>query len=344
MSDDRQIALLDQGAGALTRSTERALAVARARVIDPNAPNTRRAYAQAYAAWARWCDDEKIDVAPIHPTALTTYLERMGESCAPNTVRLSLSALCELDKAARFTPSDPNPSSLRKHPVVARWYKSWSRDVRARACKQAAALDTTQLEALIRAAAEPPKRGARSTHVLTYARDRCLILFGVCGAFRGNDLCQIETSDVEATERGLRVHLRRSKTDQDGTGAHVGLMAQGRLQLCPVDAWQQWMRVRGPAQGALFVATTRSGELDFSAPLSERSIRRLIAGYAKRAGILTQISSHSLRATFATLATQQGKRLEKVMAHGRWRSAETAIGYMRQAELFDDNASGGLLD
>jgi integrase len=285
-----------------------------------------------------------IDVAPIDAARLVTYLELLGEHSAPNTVRLALSALCELDKAARFTPADPNPSSLRKHPVVARWYKSWSRDVGSRARKQAAALETTQLEALLRAAAEPPKGGARNTHVLTYARDRCLILFGVCGAFRGNDLAQIEASDVEATERGLRVLLRRSKSDQAGEGAHVGLMAQGRVQLCPVDAWQQWMRVRGGATGALFVATTRAGELDFSAPLSERSIRRLITGYAKRAGIASQISSHSLRATFATLATAQGKRLEKIMRHGRWESAETALRYMRQAELFDDNASGGLLD
>jgi integrase len=160
----------------------------------------------------------------------------------------------------------------------------------------------------------------------------------------GNDLAQITLADVEPAERGLRVRVPRSKTDQSGAGAWVGMLPQGRTMLCPVDAWHRWRGVRGDTPGPVFVGTTRAGTLDFGAALSERSIGRLVTGYAKRAGIELAISSHSLRATFATLATQKGKRLERVMAHGRWRSAETAIGYMRQAELFDDNASGGLLD
>ena len=332
------------GAASLTRSRDEAFAVARARVLDPNAKSTQRAYRIAIDRWTAHSDARGMPWAPIDPVELVVYLEELSAARAPNTVRLHLSALCELDSAARFTPATPNPASLRAHPVIERWYKSWSREHGTRPRKQAAALDVSQLELLIRAAQEPPKGAAAAAHVLQYARDRCLILFGVCGALRGNDLAQIRLCDVEPTERGLRVLVPRSKADQSGVGEWVGLMPQGRTLLCPVDAWHRWRSVRGDTPGPVFVATTRAGTLDYSAPLSERSIARLVTRYAKRAGIELAISSHSMRATFATLATQKGKRLERVMAHGRWRSAETAIGYMRQAELFDDNASGGLLD
>lgn len=339
-----QLSIGEQGAASLTRSRDEAFEVARARVLEPHAKSTQRAYRIAISRWTADCVARGIPWAPIDPVQLVGYLEELSKLRAPNTVRLHLSALCELDLSARFTPSAPNPASLRSHPVIARWQESWSRDHGTRPRKQAAALDVSQLELLIRAAQEPPKGAAAAAHVLQYARDRCLLLFGVCGALRGNDLTQIRLQDVEPTERGLRVLVPRSKADQSGVGEWVGLMPQGRTLLCPVDAWHRWRGLRGDTPGPVFVGTTRAGLLDTSAPLTERSIARLVTRYAKRAGIELCVSSHSLRATFATLATQKGKRLERVMAHGRWRSAETAIGYMRQAELFDDNASGGLLD
>ena len=332
------------GAASLTRSRDEAFAVARARVLDPHAKSTQRAYRIAINRWTAHCDDRGMPWAPIDPVELVVYLEEMATTRAPNTVRLHLSALCELDSAARFTPTTPNPASLRAHPVIERWYESWSREHGTRPRKQAAAMNVSQLELLIRAAQERPKHAAACAHVLTYVRDRCLILFGVCGALRGNDLAQITVADIEPTERGLRVRVPRSKTDQSGVGQWVGIMPQGRTLLCPVDAWHRWRSLRGDTPGPVFVGTTRAGTLDFSAALSERSIARLVTRYAKRAGIELAISSHSLRTTFATLATQNGKRLERVMRHGRWLSAETALGYMRQAELFDDNPSGGLFD
>lgn len=340
MSD--QLAFAEDGQASLVRSRGEAFDVARARVLDPNSPNTQRAYKNAFKLWCAYCDALGLAWAPIEAPELVTYLEQLSARCAPNTVRQHLAALCALDVASRVTPIDPNPVSLRTHQVVQRWERSWSRDHPRAPRRRAAALDVSDLERLLRAAQEPVKGGAREGHLLRYVRDRCLILFGVCGALRGDDVCRLELGDVESTERGIRLTLRRSKTDQAGDGETVGLLPQSRIALCPVDAFAQWRRLRGHSPGPLFVAINRSAELGRA--LTERSVRRLIGEYAARAGLELQVSAHSMRATFATLASAKGKGLARIMEHGRWKSAEVAATYVRQGQLFADNASGGLLD
>ncbi len=339
-----QLVIAESGAMAIERSRAEAFDVARARVLEPNAPNTQRAYKTAFAQWCAYADALGMPWAPIEPVELVTYLEQLSKRLAPNSVRLHLAALCALDVASRVTAYDPSPRSIRESQVLQRWELSWSRENPRAPKRKAAALGQSDLERLIAAAAEPMKGAARAAHLLRYVRDRTLILFGVCGAFRGSDLAELQLSDVEPTERGLRVRVRRSKTDQQGEGETVGLMPQGRLQLCPVDAFHTWRKLRGDTDGPLFVAITRDAQLELGRRLSERQITRLVTEYGERAGLQLRVSAHSLRATFATLASSRGKTLERIMRHGRWKSADVAAGYVRQAQLFDDNASAGLLE
>lgn len=339
-----QLVLGEQGRAALLRSREEAYAVARARVMKPHAPNTHRTYETAFARWCAYCDAVPMPWGPIDPAELVTYLEQLSKTHAPNTVRLHMSALCQLDRGTRVTGADPNPQSLAEHPIVQRWLESWGRDNPKGPRRRAAALQASDLERLLAAAAEPVGRAARAAHVQRYVRDRCLILFGVCGALRGDDLAALELGHVQLTARGLQLYIARSKGDQEGEGAYVGLMPQGRLNLCPVDAYTTWRKLRGDEPGPLFCGISRDAQLRIADGISERQITRLIKGYAERAGLELAISAHSMRATFATLAASQGKHLSKIMQHGRWKSAEVASGYVRQGELFNDNVSGGLLD
>ncbi len=340
-----QLTLTEEGRAALTRSRQEAYDVARERVRRPNADNTNRVYATARAQWCAYCDALGMAWGPIDPSELVIYLEQLGARRSPNTVRLHLAALADVDKGCRTTAVEPRPPSIRTHPIVERWYQNWARSHPTAPKKRASALDVSALERLLQAAQEPQKGAAREGHLLRYVRDRCLILFGASGAFRASELGAIELGHVEPTERGLRVYLPRSKADQEGAGAHVGLMPQGKLALCPVDAYACWRRLRGEAPGALFVAIGRSSLLDIDGGgLSERQITRLVHDYAVRAGLQLNISAHSLRATLATLAAEKGKNLAQIMKHMRSRSASVAAGYVRQGELFRDNVSGGLFD
>ena len=339
-----QLLLPEQGRAALLRSRAEAMDVARERVRRPNATNTNRTYDSARGQWTAYCDALGVPWGPVDPIELLYYLEQLGARCKPSTVRLHLAAIADLDKCCRVCPDDPTPASIRTHEAVKRWYRNWAREHRNAPKKRAAALTPFGLEALLRAAAEPPKNAGRAAHMLRYLRDRSLILIGAEGAFRGAELGQMTLAHVRRTDSGLEIYVASSKTDQTGEGEWVGVMPQGKAALCVVAAYSAWMLVRGNEPGPLFPAIDRAGTLDLTSGLSERQITRLVSDYAKRAGIELQISAHSLRATLATLASGKGHGLDRIMKHGRWRSAHVAASYIRQGELFRDNVTGGLFD
>jgi site-specific recombinase XerD len=60
-------------------------------------------------------------------------------------------------------------------------------------------------------------------------RDRAILLFGFAGAFRRSELVALDVTDLEFCDGGMRVHIRRSKTDQEGAGDHRNRLGLGRL-------------------------------------------------------------------------------------------------------------------
>jgi integrase len=311
------------------------------RVNDPHADRTRRTYAHAWRQWAAHCAALEFDPLPVVPRRLCSYLELLSRSRAPNTVRLALSALVSLDQAWRVQQGEGEALSLRKHPRVQRWLKGWSRDHAKAPRTQAPALSVAEIDAMLSAAAEPARNLSAAQHVALYTRDRALLLLGVCGAMRCSELAELGASDVQHVDRGLRVLIRRSKTDQNGAGHLRGLSPQARIARCPVEAHRAWMAIRGAGEGPLYLPIARSGLVQGRA-LTVRQVQEIVTTRARAAGITA--SSHSLRASFATLAFQRGRPLNRIADQGGWRSLDTLRGYVRQASLFDDNASSGLLD
>lgn len=318
------------------------LARAAERVRHPESANTQRAYKRAWRAWELHCEKFGLAVLPIEPVQLVTYLELLtAQKLAPNTVRQHLAALASIDRTARVTAADPSPQSLTRSVVVQRWLQSWSRENPRRPRRRAPAATRDQLEHVLTRAQEPAPHSSRVAHVARYARDRCVLLFGVLGAFRGAELAGLDFGDITQTARGLQVLVRSSKTDQHGESLLKGLMPQGTLLKCPVDAWRAWATIRGDWAGPAFVPISRSGEV-LRDRLSVDAVRRLVEARAHAAGV--KLTSHSLRATFATLAAERKKRVEQIMRQGGWSATKTALEYVRAADLFDDNPSAGLLD
>lgn len=339
-----------EGAALVSRELAflRAAEAATRRVLEPHSERTKSAYRIAWERWGRHCAEFSVRPLPIDPKDLIDHLEWMRTNgAAPNTVRLALAALSSLDQASRITAGDQRPLSVRTHPTVKRWLQGWSADpANPRAPrKQAPALHPSELEHLLRIAAEPVARGSNRSpaqHVAKYIRDRAMILLGVCAALRVSELVALDHGDVQRVERGLRVLVRRSKVDQHGEGALIGVSPQAHLIRCPVDAMAQWWKLRGDHDGPLFVGVERSGALSRER-LCGRQAQTVISQRARAAG-LELVTSHSMRATFATLASERGKPLHKIAEQGRWRSLNVLRGYVRQGELFDQNPSAGLLD
>lgn len=317
-------------AAAYERAAERVRKIGR--------PNTEKAYLAAWRAWARHCSKHALQPLPIRPEDLTGYLELL--TCAPNTVRLQLTALSSLDQAHAVAQGDEQRGAVRSTPHVKRWLKRWGDDNPTAPRKRAAAITPKELVRVLELAAEPGFNQSRPAHAARYARDKCMLTLGCSAALRVGELCALELRDVFETSEGLVVVVRKSKTDQHGAGAAMAVHPQSNRAICPVEAWRQWVRLRGATPGPLFVAIARNGALELEA-LGRRQTMRTITERCQAAG-LTHVTSHSMRATFGTLAKR--RPLSEVMAHGRWKSAAVALRYQRDGGLFDSSPTRGLFD
>ncbi|HKP14425.1 MAG TPA: tyrosine-type recombinase/integrase [Gemmatimonadaceae bacterium] len=257
-------------------------------------------------------------------------------------MRLALSAISVIDQHARTTESERHPRSVRSDPLVRDWLDGWSKEHPLAPQRQAAAVTPAQLDLLIQTAQERPRGVSAGQHVAAYARDRCMLLLGIAAALRVSELVALDIADVLVTDRGLRVYVRRSKTDQHGEGHYRGVVPQSRTLRCPVDAWGAWLGRRGTWAGPAFVGVERDGCVSRTR-LDDSAARRMVARRAKACG-LELVTSHSMRATFATLASGKGKALPRIAQQGDWASLDVLAGYVRQGELFEDSPTYGLLD
>lgn len=310
------------------------------RVREPNAPNTRKAYTEAWRAWQRHCARNQLEPLPVLPGHLVGYLESRTGELAPNSVRLHLAALCALDQA-HAANAGREATKLRQHPTVARWLKSWGRENPTAPRKQASAITPKQLERVIELAAEPAHNASRVAHAARFARDKCLLVLGVHAALRVSELVALDAGDVVDHSEGLQVLVRRAKNDQHGRGHLRALHPQARRAVCPVEALRQWLSVRGREPGPLFVVIERNGLLELGHRLSEKAAMRVVTGRAQAAG-LEHVTSHSMRATFATLSKR--KPIADVMNHGGWASPRMVARYQRQGDLYETSPTRGLMD
>jgi integrase len=173
-------------------------------------------------------------------------------------------------------------------------------------------------------------------------RDRALLLVGFAGAFRRSELVSLDVGDVTWGEDGCTATLRRSKTDQEGEGRKVGIPFGSSPEFCPVRTLQAWVEAAGLTVGPLFRPV--KGSTVSAARLSDKAVARLVKRAAEAAGLdPSRVSGHSLRSGLATAAAKAGKSERSIMAQTGHRSAQMVRRYIRDGELFSENAAAGLL-
>jgi integrase len=173
-------------------------------------------------------------------------------------------------------------------------------------------------------------------------RDRALILLGFAAALRRSELVALDVQDLAFVSEGLIVHLRRSKTDQEGEGRKIAV-PYGRTLACPVKAVQDWLQHAQIASGAVFPSVGKGGRIQMDR-LTASSVALILKAYAGEAGLpASDISGHSLRSGLVTSAAQVGVSTFKIQAQTGHRSVEMVGRYIRDATMFENNAAGLLL-
>src|SRR5210317_255658 len=169
-------------------------------------------------------------------------------------------------------------------------------------------------------------------------RDRSLILIGFSGGFRRNEIVSLDYEDLDFVGEGLKINLKRSKTDQFGEGAVKGLPYFDNSQYCPVLSIQKWIEVSNIKYGPLFRRFAKGSNLTENR-LTDQTVALLIKEYHKLAGIESKnYSGHSLRSGFATSAAESGAEERSIMAMTGHKSTEMVRRYIKDANIFKNNA------
>jgi integrase len=177
---------------------------------------------------------------------------------------------------------------------------------------------------------------------LRYSRDRALILLGFAGAMRRSELVALDVADITETAQGLRIRVRRSKTDQQGRGDVIGIMYGSDPRTCPVRSWRAWLDAAGIEGGPAFRRRDRHRQVT-EHRLSADYVLRAIKGRAAAAGFSPELfGAHSLRSGFATTAFRKGVPERRIMDQGRWTTTKSMHAYIQEGELFVDNPSAVL--
>ncbi len=173
-------------------------------------------------------------------------------------------------------------------------------------------------------------------------RDKALLLIGFAGAFRRSELVSLSVADIDQAKQGLIVTLSRSKTDQEGRGRKVAIpFARGAV--CPVLGLQQWLEVSKITEGPVFRAVNRHGVIS-NVPLSSQAVALVVKERAKAVGLdASKYAGHSLRAGLVTSAAQLGVSSWKIRAQTGHKSDTMLARYIRDANIFVDNAAGAVL-
>ncbi len=307
---------------ALAPALETAAGLAR----ESRSPRTRSAYRYQWEAFMAWCDARGADALPAKPAVLAAYVADRATVAGWKVATLgqALSAISYTHRMAGL----PSPVG---HPMVAATWEGARRTL-GTAQRRAAPAVVSELCSMI---------GGLALGRLVGLRDRALLTTGFAGAFRRSELVALDVADLTFTNDGLVVAVLRSKTDQEGAGATVGLPFGGNPETCPVRSMRAWLEASNTIDGAVFRAVNRHGCI--GPRLAGADVSRIVKRCAARAGLdARRYSGHSLRAGLATSAASAGKSDRAIMAQGRWRSRAMVDRYVRDASLFRVNAAAGI--
>lgn len=288
--------------------------------------NTRRGYAADLRDWSEWCAINKVDSKNPPPQSLANYFAFLASS------GMKYATICRRKCALRSAfsvmalenPDKPFIDQTRD-PRVRAVIQGVARE-KGRAPYKKKALEVEQLRQVV-ARIEPTLKGVR---------DRALLTMLFAGAFRGSELLGLNVEDVKIHRDKLVIHIKRSKTDQEGKGEYITMPATFD-PICPVTAYVDWIGESKLTKGAVF-RRIMSARYDCAmvgpGRLQHNGLARIMKARTLKAGLDGDYSGHSGRSGFVTSAMKRKVYPADIMAVTRHKSIQSMNEY-RQANGAD---------
>lgn len=284
---------------------------------------TERSYSCDWRDWSRWCRERGAVPIPSSPEAVGLYLAdlaRNGRKVA--TIAHRLVAIAQAHRVAGV-PLDT------KHPAIREVLAGIRRTHGTHKLAKAALLTAD----IRRCLAVMPRS-------LIGTRDRAVLLLLFAGALRRSELVALEVADLSISSRRVAITIKRSKTDQAGAGATIGV-PRGKRETCPVKALERWLAAAGIAEGRVFRSVDRHGRT--GAAMAGAAVAGVVKRAVERIGLdPAQYSGHSGRSGFITSAMLAGADMGGIGLHARQRSIATTRAYVQAAGLLNNPAAGSI--
>jgi site-specific recombinase XerD len=288
------------------------------------AKNTIRAYKSDFDNFSLFCVQNGFKSLPSEPKIVSLYLTHLStKDIKMSTLKRRLVSIGVIHKLKGYYLDTKHPSIIENLMGIKRRKGSIQKGKKP--------LLINNLKLLINVIDQDKDNDIKKL------RDKTIILIGFSGGFRRNEIVSLDFDDLDFVAEGLKINLKRSKTDQFGEGLVKGLPYFNNSQYCPVLTLKKWIEVSNINSGALFRRFSKGSKLTNNR-LTDQTVALLIKKYLKLAGIESKnYSGHSLRSGFATSAAESGVEERNIMAMTGHKSPEMVRRYIKEANIFKNN-------
>ena len=275
---------------------------------NSKAENTLKAYQSDFRDFSAFCSKNLFTFLPTEPKIVALYITHLSKSSKFSTLKRRIASISVIHKLKGHYLDIKHPIIMENLHGIKRAFGS-----RQKAKKPILIND---LKLIIKAIDKKK------------IRDKALILIGFAGGFRRSELVNIYYDDVEFVKEGVKILIKRSKTDQAGEGIIKAIPYFENKEFCPVTAIKNYINSK----------LTKSNEGKIF-DLSDKSVALIIKKYTNKAGLdSSRYSGHSLRSGFATTAAELGAEERNIMAMTGHKTTQMVRRYIQEANLFKNNA------
>jgi site-specific recombinase XerD len=275
---------------------------------NSKANNTLRAYQSDFRDFSAFCAKNGLSSMPTQPKIIALYITHLSKSSKFSTLKRRIASISVLHKLKGHYLDT-------KHPIIMENLHGIKRTLGSRQ-KSKKPILINELKLIIKAIDEEK------------SRDKALILIGFAGGFRRSELVNIDYEDVEFVIEGVKILIKRSKTDQSGEGSVKAIPYFENKEFCPVIALKDYINEK-------FVAKKKGKVFE----ISDKSVALILKKYAEKAGLdSSKYAGHSLRSGFATTAAEFGAEERSIMAMTGHKTTQMVRRYIQEANLFKNNA------
>jgi len=291
---------------------------------NSKANNTLRAYKSDFRDFGAFCVKHGLHSLPTEPKIVSLYLTNLSKNSKMSTLKRRLVSISMVHRLKGHYLDT-------KHPIIIENLMGIKR-VKGSIQKGKKPILINHLKSIINAIDK------EEINEIKKSRDKTIVLVGFGGGFRRSELISIDHDDLEFVPEGVKITLKRSKTDQFGEGMIKGLPYFSNELYCPVINLKKWLELSNIKSGPIFRRFVKGSVLTNNR-LTDQSVVLIIKDYLNLAGIENKnYSGHSLRSGFATVAAESGADERSIMAMTGHKTTQMVRRYIREANIFKNNA------